>query len=213
MDASEAPEVFGIGHYQKSDRSTLRLHGSIKITVDDEINADGEYQDVNGNTSTAEGTYRLNDIKLTGGAEWFYKFENAVLGAGLAINNGVYHHFTVGLNTEDMEFGAFWGFFNQMVNADFGSSSKSDEWSIEPFYGFYLGFFIIEKIFLNYSLSAYQPSFGFLDSVKAPRVVSHHFIFGYHLNKYFALNAGGVYTSVRSSSFWTISLGTSLYAF
>ena len=190
----------------------MRLHGSVKVTVGDEVDADGEYRDVNGNTSEAEGTYRLNDVKLTGGAEWFYKFENAVLGAGLAINNGVYNHFTVGLNTEDMEVGAFWGFFNQMVNADFGSS-KSDDLSIEPFYGIYLGVFIIEKILLNYSLSTYQPSFGFFETVKGPRIVSHHFIFGYHLNKYFALNAGFVYTSVRLSSFWTISLGTSLYAF
>ena len=121
VDASEAPEVYGIGRYQQPKTSTMRLYGSFKIDPREDVPVSGDYkawsswsldsivQDLNSHSSS--GIYKMGGNEFTGGFEWFHKSNVALIGVGVSFNDGIYHHITYGFNTEHFEIGGFFGLF------------------------------------------------------------------------------------------------------
>ena len=230
VDASEAPEVYGIGRYQQPKTSTMRLYGSFKIDPREDVPVSGDYkawsswsldsivQDLNSHSS--RGIYRLGGNEFTGGFEWFHKSNVALIGVGVSFNDGIYHHITYGFNTEHFEIGGFFGLFHQFLEV-YGSGSTNDKSFNEAkmqlntnlIWGFYTGVFLGD-LFLNYNLSAYRPSFD-IDgtNVRSSIVTSNYITLGYNINEHWAVTAGAIGTDVQSNWHWAASLGVNFYPF
>ena len=230
VDASEAPEVYGIGRYQQPKTSTMRLYGSFKIDPREDVPVSGDYkawsswsldsivQDLNSHSSS--GIYKMGGNEFTGGFEWFHKSNNALFGVGVSINDGIYHHITYGFNTEHFEIGGFLGFFHQLLKIQDSLTTNKimfdkvkSEFNTNVFWGFYTGIFLGD-LFVNYSLSAYRPSFdiGF-KTVRSSIVTSNYITLGYNINKHLAVTAGAIGTDVQSNWHWAANLGINFYPF
>lgn len=225
IDASEAPEVYGISRFQEPHSGTVRLYGSFKIDPRETVYACGSYgtwtafrldtlavQDYE--KHEVNGQYRLGGNEFTGGFEWFYKSNNALIGVGFSINDGLYHHITYGFNFEHFEIGSFLGLFHQYTFTTY--SGKTDKKKVNEskndlmtslFGGGYIGAFVGDG-FLNYTISAYRPDLDTdASNVKASVITTHYFTLGYHINKYFAASVGAVGSNVTSQWHWGVSLG------
>ena len=227
VDASEAPEVYGIGRYQQPKTSTMRLYGSFKIDPREDVVASGNYYAwdldsnlLNVNSYGSSGIYKMGGNEFTGGFEWFHKSNNALFGVGVSINDGIYHHITYGFNTEHFEIGGFLGFFHQLLKIQDSLTTNKimfdkvkSEFNTNVFWGFYTGIFLGD-LFVNYSLSAYRPSFdiGF-KTVRSSIVTSNYITLGYNINKHLAVTAGAIGTDVNSNWHWAANLGINFYPF
>lgn len=230
VDASEAPEVYGISRYQQPKTSTMRLYGSFKIDPHEDVLVNGDYrawrrwsldslvQDLNSHSSS--GIYRLGGNEFTGGFEWFHKSNVALIGVGVSVNDGIYHHITYGFNTEHFEIGGFFGLFHQLMEVYGSGSTDGDSFgetkyqlNTNPFWGFYTGVFLGD-LFLNYNLSAYKPSFD-VDgtTIRSSIVTSNYITLGYNINEHWAVTAGAIGTDVQSKWHWAASLGVNFYPF
>jgi hypothetical protein len=231
VDASEAPEVYGIGRYQQPKTSTMRLYGSFKIDPREDVAASGDYRTWSSwkwdtlvvqelNSFGSSGIYKMGGNEFTGGFEWFHKSDNALFGVGVSVNDGIYHHITYGFNTEHFEVGGFFGFFHQLlkIKSSFSTNGESSddakyEFNTNVFWGFYTGVFLGD-LFVNYSLSAYRPSFD-VDgtTVRSSIVTSNYITLGYNINKHLAVTAGAIGTDVNSNWHWAANLGINFYPF
>lgn len=217
METSESPAVMGIGRYQHYDKSTMRLHGSFKYGTEGTIEKNANYKDWLGNSGVVEGTFHFSNFGLTGGLEWFHKFDKAVIGFGFAFGNGFYHHVTYGFNSKDIEFGVFLGLLDQEASIEVVGSRKSSSVLVDFFGGFYLNIFIGKNVFLSYCFSSYSPEIKVKDSkvsnVDSPQIISNYVTLGYHINETFAVTMGAVATIADFVPLFSVSLGTFVYLF
>lgn len=217
METSESPAVMGIGRYQHYDKSTMRLHGSFKYGTEVTIEKNANYKDWVGNSGVVDGTFHFSNFGLTGGLEWFHKFDQAVIGFGFAFGNGFYHHVIYGFNSKDIEFGVFLGLLDQEASIEVVGSRKSSSILVDFFGGFYLNIFIGKNVFLSYCFSSYSPEIKVKDSkvsnVDSPQIISNYVTLGYHINETFAMTAGVSASLADFESLFSVFLGSSVYLF
>ena len=120
MTASEAPEVHGANTYQMPHSSSWRITGKVNASQKKNVDITEEssvYKDLSHLFENYEdfshATYAMGGIDFTGKIDYLYKIDNLILGMGVGYKDGVYHHFTLGYNFFNFEFGGFIGGFHQ----------------------------------------------------------------------------------------------------
>ena len=238
LEASESPEVYGINHNLEPHKSTLRLHGGIRLDNREDINVIGTYTDLTKDSDTlhkhenftAEGMYEFGGFEVEGGATWFHKSDAFLYGIGIGFNDGIYHHLTLGINTTHFEAGVFAGLFHQYSRLRYYGETcnditicEDDDWEstfgdetetrISPFYGLYLGAFLGE-MFLEYSLSMYTPNLDIEDDkVNVPMITTNYITLGYRFNEQFEVSGGAIISAIKGKLHYAASLGVNFYPF
>ena len=216
VSTSEAPEVHGMNTNLNSHSSMLRINGKMNISKHKDVNL----------SKNEEEVYEMGGIDIAGKFDYLYKKNTVVIGFGLGLDDGLYHHFTLGWNFSHFEFGGFLGFFHQYRDIQYSgkkcSATKKQNVSIDGsvlwkedvctsytpfdkhksefntnlFIGTFAGVFI-DKYFFNYSLSYYSPSIEIEgEGYDLPSVTSHYFTLGYKFNKKIEFSVGVVSTKV-----------------
>lgn len=210
IEASEAPEVYGVNRSLEDRTSTLRAYGSFKIDPKENLSANGSYTDwvqdsiLKWKSYDVSGEYRMGGFEFAGGLEWYHKAKYALCGFGIAYNDGIAHHLTLGFNFSHFEFGTFIGLFHQISRSKFRTSL---------FFGGY-GSVYVGDAFLAYSLSDYTPrvsSDG--TSISVNDITTHYITLGYHITKSFEVTAGAIGSNVGTQWHWAGSMGVGYYLF
>ena len=214
VSISEAPEVHGMNTNFSTHSSMLRINGKMNVS---------KHKDMSYSSDEKE-EYKMGGVNIAGKLDYLYKTNTFMLGMGVAIDNGLYHHFTLGWNFSHFEFGGFLGLFHQFSDIQYSgekcTATKKQNVSIDGsvlwredvctsytpfgrntsdfntnlFVGTFAGIFI-DKYFFNYSLSFYSPDIKIEDEIyDLPSITSHYFTLGYRLNKKFEFSAGAVLT-------------------
>ena len=239
MTASEAPEVHGANTYQMPHSSSWRITGKVNANQRKDMDVTNEssvYKDLNHLFDSYEGfssaTYTMGGIDFTGKMDYLYKIDNLILGMGVGYKDGIYHHFTLGFNFLNFEFGGFIGGFHQYSDLEYDGKTCNDEWYYDDdecryfadhhyrfnssiMGGMFAGVYF-EKLFFNYSLSVYRPrpeieSYDNYD-LDVPQIATSYLTTGYRFNRWIEFSVGGIATYVEGSD-WNLGFtsGISLY--
>ena len=177
--------------------------------------------------------YQMGGIDFTGKIDYFYKVDNLILGTGVGYKDGIYHHFTLGVNLLYFELGGFIGAFHQYSELEYEGKTCNDEWYYDEnkcrsFYdehrrynhsllgGIFAGLYF-DKIFFNYSVSTYKPNpeiEGDDDyDMDVPGIATNYFTVGYRLNRWIEFSIGSNLTYIGSANAWNygFSGGISFY--
>lgn len=240
MTASEAPEVHGANTYQMPHSSSWRITGKVNANQKKNVDITEEssvYKDLSHLFENYEdfshATYAMGGIDFTGKIDYLYKIDNLILGMGVGYKDGVYHHFTLGYNFFNFEFGGFIGGFHQYSDLEYDGQSCEDVSFYDDKYcrpfedhhyrfnssimgGMFAGVYF-DRLFFNYSMSMYKPS-PIIESredydLSVPTIMTNYFTTGYRFNRWIEFSVGGIATYVEGVSAWNLGFtgGISLY--
>lgn len=182
----------------------------------------------------SSATYIMGGIDYTGKIDYLYKLDNLILGAGIGYKDGIYHHFSLGFNFLNFEFGGFFGGFHQYSDLEYDGQSCEDVSLYDDKYcrafadhhyrfnssilaGFFAGVYV-DNLFFNYSFSSYQPSPA-IDThndeydISVPRISTHYLTVGYRFNRWIEVSVGSINTYINETNVWNFGFtsGISLY--
>lgn len=229
INVSEAPEVHGANTNQAPHSASWRLTGKVNTSSKDEIT-----DQVTSRGNSANVTYKLGGTDFSGKIDFLYKVDGFIFGSGLGFKDGIYHHFTLGTNLRNFEFGAFFGFYHQYDKIEYEASrceyeyhlfSSTDEtcsssfyesvyrFNTAPFIGAYAGL-IIDKFFINYSVSVYSPSVNIEENAPTLAAIATQYLTaGIRINKWIELSAGSTMTYMDTPHWhYGFTGGISFYA-
>lgn len=231
VTVSEAPEVHGTNTSQKPHSASFRFTGKVNSnrpnTTHEQIS-----NEIHGKTYSTDVYYKLGGIDLSGKFDFFYKVDNFFFGSGVGYKDGVYHHFTTGVNLEHFELGIFLGLYHQYSDLEYESSkcefvvhifSENEETcesygdhhyrlNNSPFMGAFTGI-MLDKMFFNYSVSVYSPNIEIDDyTLDAAIITSNYFTLGYRFNKWVEISGGAIITYLDTPLwYYGVTVGASLY--
>jgi hypothetical protein len=228
-EVSEAPEVHGFNTYQEPHTTAIRVSGMLNFDSKEDVNVDAKHQDwadskTNENhyqvtTINTRGVYKIGGIDVEGKLDFLAKAGLATIGFGIGINDGIYHHLTLGINSRYLDIGAFAGLYHHHGNLKYNGSECSTittcdpedwdgfhgdktEYKISFLGGFYAGL-ILGDAFFNYSLSTYTPNIdAHGEGLTVPAIYSHYFTLGYRINRYIEINGGTVGSYIEDIGHW-----------
>ena len=209
--------------------ASWRLTGKVNTSSKDEIT-----DQVTSRGNSANVTYKLGGTDFSGKIDFLYKVDGFIFGSGLGFKDGIYHHFTLGTNLRNFEFGAFFGFYHQYDKIEYEASrceyeyhlfSPTDEtcsssfyesvyrFNTAPFIGAYAGL-IIDKFFINYSVSVYSPSVNIEENAPTLAAIATQYLTaGIRINKWIELSAGSTMTYMDTPHWhYGFTGGISFYA-
>ena len=241
MTASEAPEVHGSNTYQMPHSSSWRISGTVNANKRRDIDITEEssvYKDLSQLFDSYEdfsnATYTMGGIDFTGKIDYLYKVDHLTFGSGVGYKDGVYHHFTLGVNFMNFEFGGFIGGFHQYSDLEYDGRTCNDEWFYENercrnfgdhhyrfnhsvFAGLFASLYF-DKLFFNYSVSTYTPRpviDNYYDDydVSVPEITTNYINAGYRFNRWVEFNVGTIATYISGVSVWNLGFsgGVSWY--
>lgn len=216
VSTSDAPEVHGYNTNLAVHSDVLKINGKINISSRENVSISKKENE----------EYEMGGIKVAGKLDYLHKINTLILGLGLGIDDGIYHHFTLGWNFTHFEFGGFIGSFHQYGNVQYDVerciatekqnttldgivlwsndvctsyipyNKNKSEFNSDLFIGLFAGVFI-DDFFYNYSLSYYYRDIDIEgERHRLAAVTSHYFTIGYKLNEQFEFTVGGVVTEI-----------------
>lgn len=228
-DVSEAPEVHGFNTYQEPHTTAIRVSGTVNFDSKEDVDVDAQHRDwadkknkeghYEATTFNTRGIYTIGGLDIEGKLDFLAKANLAVIGFGIAVNDGIYHHLTLGINSRYFDIGGFAGLYHHKGKITYSGSECStvttcekEDWSgihgnnsdyrISGFGGLYAGV-ILGDAFFNYSFSTYTPNINAHgEGLTVPSIYSHYFILGYRINRYIEINGGTVGTYIEDVSHW-----------
>lgn len=241
MVTSESPEVHGSNTYQTPHSSMWRVSGTVNANNKKHVDVtehSSVYKSLDHIFDSYEdfssATYKMGGIDFTGKIDYLYKVDHLILGTGVGYKDGVYHHFTLGFNFLNFEFGGFLGGFHQYSDLEYDGQTCGDGWDGDEdecrsfaehhyrfnnnvFAGLFAGFYL-DKLFFNYSVSSYKPRpeiEGHDDTydLSVPGIATNYFTVGYRFNHWVEVSFGGILTYIGEVSKWNYGFngGVSLY--
>lgn len=211
MDVSEAPEVHGANTYQLSNTSLKRLTGKLNYNIEDEREFDNGSRDIVYEVGVLDFTFKYDYIKK--GKDYLFA------GAGVGYKDGLFYHFSLGANMPHIEIGGFLGLYHHFTQLDYKGKYCTEFFlffptECEPFskeyYDITTSFFVgafasfyLEKFFINYSVSVYDPTVTLKIpngdySLSLPSISSHYLALGYRLNKKIEFTSGAIFNYINS---------------
>lgn len=216
VSTSDAPEAHGYNTNMSAHSSVLKINGKINISSRENVSI----------SKKGNEEYEMGGIEVAGKLDYLHKINTLILGLGLGIDDGIYHHFTLGWNFSHFEFGGFIGTFYQYGNVQYDIerctatkkqnvtldgtvlwtdevcasyvpySKNESEFNSDLFIGLFAGVFV-DNFFFNYSLSYYYRDLDIEgEKHSLAAITSHYFTLGYKLNEKFEFTVGGVLTGI-----------------